>query len=193
MSKRASARFQLPFFSRTPPQAIRGILFDLDGTVESRSRVRLVALVASIPFLRRLPPLRQVCTVEPEKQELFGQLRRAGIRLGIVTNGLPYKRRAIQALNLNTYMDCVVISSKIGARKPDPTIFQQAASRIGLPPAQILFVGDSVRADMQGARQTGMRTMLICDSRRRRQRKQPTADLVGRSILDLRSVLGLAR
>jgi HAD superfamily hydrolase (TIGR01509 family) len=39
----------------------------------------------------------------------------------------------------------VVVSGEVGLMKPDPRIFQLAAERAGLAPAELLFVDDSRR------------------------------------------------
>jgi FMN phosphatase YigB (HAD superfamily) len=56
---------------------------------------------------------------------------------------------------------CHVISScDCGAAKPDPAIFQEAASRTGLAPGEILHVGDSWELDVEGALRAGFGAML---------------------------------
>jgi 4-nitrophenyl phosphatase len=44
--------------------------------------------------------------------------------------------------------------------KPQPPLFRIALGRLGLAPAQVAMVGDSVESDIAGGRSVGMRTVL---------------------------------
>jgi putative hydrolase of the HAD superfamily len=50
----------------------------------------------------------------------------------------------------------VIISSEVGADKPDPLIFQLALQRFGVAPAQALHVGDHPELDWRAAEQAGL-------------------------------------
>src|SRR5438046_2361269 len=45
----------------------------------------------------------------------------------------------------------------VGAAKPDPRVFRPALEVLGVDPADALYVGDMVWADVVGARAAGMR------------------------------------
>jgi putative hydrolase of the HAD superfamily len=49
------------------------------------------------------------------------------------------------------------VSADVGARKPDPEIFRAALDRLGVPAADVWFVGDSWERDVRGAAAAGMR------------------------------------
>src|SRR5690606_5111419 len=48
-----------------------------------------------------------------------------------------------------------------GSAKPDPAIFLAACERLGLPPGEVLHVGDHPDADVAGAARAGMRSCWI--------------------------------
>jgi len=50
-------------------------------------------------------------------------------------------------------------SGVLGVAKPDPAIFAWALARLGLPAADVVHVGDSRRADVDGARAAGLRAV----------------------------------
>ncbi|HJX61743.1 MAG TPA: HAD family hydrolase [Dehalococcoidia bacterium] len=52
--------------------------------------------------------------------------------------------------------EAVVTSEMAGAIKPDPRIFHHLAEVLGLPPEQILYVGDWPMPDIVGARRAGV-------------------------------------
>src|SRR5207249_1694557 len=62
---------------------------------------------------------------------------------------------------LSSRFGAIVLSCDTGILKPDPRAFHAAASALGLPPGQILMVGDNFRDDVLGAREAGMSSILI--------------------------------
>ena len=57
--------------------------------------------------------------------------------------------------------DVVVVSGAVNKRKPSPEIFQKALEKLGVDASEAVFVGDTVDADIQGAKNLGMRTIFI--------------------------------
>lgn len=91
------------------------------------------------------------------------QLRAAGWRVGILTNGAGDIQRAkIKAAGLGDVVDAIAISEEIGARKPDPKAFQSALALCGTDhPAGAWMVGDNPEGDIGGAHGAGLRTIWI--------------------------------
>ena len=50
----------------------------------------------------------------------------------------------------------VMSTADYGLRKPDPLVFLTAVGRLGLPPASVWYIGDSLEMDVAGARAAGM-------------------------------------
>jgi len=97
-------------------------------------------------------------TLDSETETLLDALASAGIPFGIITNGPPQQHLKIDQLGLRSRTHCLFISAEFGCNKPDPAIFQAAASCLGLLCEQILFVGDNPEADICGAHAVGMTT-----------------------------------
>jgi putative hydrolase of the HAD superfamily len=94
--------------------------------------------------------------LEPMLQTLQAQNR----KLGIITNGpSPFQEKKIQAMGIAHYFSVVLVSTAEGVAKPDPEIFWRAADKLGVKPAETVFVGDNPQADMKGAQVAGMRTI----------------------------------
>jgi putative hydrolase of the HAD superfamily len=97
----------------------------------------------------------------PEVIDLAVRARAAGVRTAILSNSLgtgdhdPYAE-----YDLDKLFDAVVISDRVGLRKPGPEIYQLTASKIGLPPRMCLFVDDTER-NLPTARDLGMGTLLF--------------------------------
>ena len=58
------------------------------------------------------------------------------------------------------YMDCVVLSSVTGLRKPSAEIFRVAERIMGLGPEEFAYVGDTLSRDVRGVRNAGWRCMI---------------------------------
>jgi len=98
--------------------------------------------------------------LRPGIAEIWQTLRERGLRIGICSNlALPYGAPLLSALPDTP--DAVILSYEVGLVKPDPAIFRLACDRLGLQPAEILFVGDTPSADIDGPQVIGMPAMLI--------------------------------
>ncbi len=62
---------------------------------------------------------------------------------------------------LGGHLSFVMVSAEYAVRKPNPLLFETAAARIGVEPVDIWFIGDSLIADVSGARVTGMTAVWL--------------------------------
>lgn len=87
-------------------------------------------------------------------------------RLGVVTNGHPtVQRQKISALDLGDFLQTVVYAGHDTPTKPDPAPFELACEQLRVEPAQALMVGDSLRADVAGAHNAGLRSAWLAKDR----------------------------
>jgi putative hydrolase of the HAD superfamily len=96
--------------------------------------------------------------IEPVEQtvELVSVLRRSGYGVHLGTNQDRYRAAHMRdVLGYGALFDVSCYSWELGARKPQPAFFAEAARRIGTPPAGILFIDDSAR-NIAGAREAGL-------------------------------------
>jgi HAD superfamily hydrolase (TIGR01509 family) len=88
------------------------------------------------------------------------RLRRAGLRLGALSDtGFDF-RPALAAAGLAEHLDAVVLSCEHGRCKPDPSLFATACAELGCGPAETLMVGDNPLTD-GGAVRAGLATLLL--------------------------------
>jgi putative hydrolase of the HAD superfamily len=103
---------------------------------------------------------------EPLIVEAVAMARRAGIRVGVITNSWgtdPYDPYG--AYQLDQEFDAVVISSQVGLRKPEPAIYRRAADELAVPLGRIVFV-DDIAANLQPAHELGMAVIHHVDPAR---------------------------
>ncbi|GAA1527276.1 HAD family phosphatase [Kribbella lupini] len=89
---------------------------------------------------------------EPRMTALVRRAKGHGIKTALLSNswGNTYPRDTWEGM-----FDDLVISGEVGLRKPEPEIYLLAAERIGLPPAECVFV-DDLELNVEAARALGM-------------------------------------
>ncbi len=105
---------------------------------------------------------------EPEAWHVFedvlpalNALAALDLRLAVVSNWDDRLGPLLERLGLSKYFEAIVISCDVGFTKPSPVIFEHTAKKLGVPPEEILHVGDSREADWTGARAAGCAALLI--------------------------------
>ncbi|MBI2204872.1 MAG: HAD family hydrolase [Candidatus Rokubacteria bacterium] len=84
-------------------------------------------------------------------------------RLAVVSN-FDYTPTALGILEAGGVVDLfatIVVSDEVGWRKPRREIFDVALERLGVAPADAVFVGDRADIDVLGAQRVGMRVAWI--------------------------------
>jgi len=97
---------------------------------------------------------------EPRMVEAVRAAHEAGVRTGLVSNSWStdhYDRALLAEL-----FDDVVISAEVHLHKPQPEIFRLACERLGVEPAEAVFV-DDLRENIAGAEAVGMLGLLHRD------------------------------
>ena len=70
-------------------------------------------------------------------------LRRAGYRMGLLTNNvLEWEPRWRAMVPTDELFDVVVDSARVGMRKPDPAIYALTTERLGVPGEEVVFLDD---------------------------------------------------
>ncbi len=88
-------------------------------------------------------------------------LRARGKQLGIISNFSANCEPLLRELNLASYFDFFIVSGILGIEKPDPRIFHAAVAAAAKPIEELVYIGDSVHHDIQGARAAGMAAILV--------------------------------
>lgn len=99
--------------------------------------------------------------VRPEMVALVEDLRRNGVKVGMLTNNAKEARSwwSSGVLPLDSFA-AIVDSSEVGLRKPDPAIFVLAAERIGCRPEHLLYFDDT-EENIAGAATSGLAARLF--------------------------------
>ena len=84
-------------------------------------------------------------------------------KLGLVSNfAIPECAwRLLDKFGLNEFFDVVLVSGAINKRKPGSEIFERALKALGVNSSEAIFVGDMLGLDVKGAKNVGMKAVLI--------------------------------
>ena len=90
-------------------------------------------------------------------------LRDAGFKLAIVSNWDTPLDPLTERLGIAHYFDIIVAShdARVLSAKPDPHIFNYTLAKVGVSAGETVHVGDTYEADIVGARDVGIRPILI--------------------------------
>jgi putative hydrolase of the HAD superfamily len=102
------------------------------------------------------------CGADPEAAEVIDGLKRAGLLVAVISNTEDGRAHdSLEAAGLAARFDVIIDSHLVGCKKPDPAIFRLALARLGVGPAEAVFVGDSYAHDALAARAAGLGAVLL--------------------------------
>lgn len=96
--------------------------------------------------------------------EVIERLRALNLKVSIVSNASAASIEVLRRLDLRDRVTSDIwLSCQSGFLKPDPRAFTTVANQWGMPPVDVLIVGDKIATDMLGARLCGMKAILLND------------------------------
>ena len=102
--------------------------------------------------------LQLYADVEP----MLSKLKAKGLKLAIVSNGFKQDLEYVLGkLDLKKWFDVVVCIDSCDCAKPEEEIFLYALKKLKTKPSETIFVGDSIVFDYEGARNVGIKSLLI--------------------------------
>lgn len=149
-----AGRVQQPPTTEYVATALRKL--NLEPPAEALARFTDELLETSVYTARVVPP-------EPGMSEALAGLKTLGVRLGCVSNafmGAATLSRIMDERGLGEHLELTVSSCEFGWRKPHPSIYLEAAKMMDAAPAETVFVGDRLDADVAGPAALGMLTVL---------------------------------
>ena len=160
-SKTGLALITPPTFSSTASGSPIGV-----GCAAPSPRLSGVAddqLDAAVPLIEQLIASAPWVPVDGAV-DLLWSLGGAGYQLAVVSNAFGTVERQLHELRVCSVagdgmprVGVVIDSRVVGVEKPDARIFQLALDALGVEAARAVYVGDTVKFDVQGAEGAGLR------------------------------------
>jgi putative hydrolase of the HAD superfamily len=119
---------------------------------EIRERIDRLIYRGWEPFFLKIKPF-------PHVREFFEEMKSAGMKLGLLSDFPPATK--LEYMGLSGVWDTVLCTESIGALKPAARPFEELANSLGCAPGEILYVGNSSRYDVEGAKRAGMKAALL--------------------------------
>jgi putative hydrolase of the HAD superfamily len=125
----------------------------------------------SIPRLKVTPDqidgIARSLVFDPEKSTFFPDALEviprlaARYKLAVVSDAWPSLDDVFVHAGMRGHFSAFILSSQVGARKPDTRMFNAALDALGVTAGEALFV-DDIKKNCDGARALGLRTALLC-------------------------------
>ncbi len=94
--------------------------------------------------------------------EFLEYLKKSGIKIAIASDLLvDIQFKKLLKLGLENHVDFVITSEEAGQDKPAKFIFVLALEKLGLKKDEIVFIGDDLKKDIQGAKDMELKYILV--------------------------------
>lgn len=118
---------------------------------------------AAMEFADRYTELQdRMIQVLPGSREALDTMKKKGIRLAVITNGIAKKQREkLERFHLTEYFEEIFIDTEIGYSKPDARIFEYALNKMQLTASDVWMIGDNIRWDVAGPQAIGIFSVWV--------------------------------
>lgn len=130
----------------------------LDEGIDVNGARHLSALAAYLDFWA------PHTVADPDARPTLSALRTAGVRVGVLSNTMwprAHHEEVFARDDLDQLIDAAVYTSELPVAKPHVDSFALILDRLGVRPAEAVFVGDRLWDDIDGAQQAGLRAIWV--------------------------------
>jgi putative hydrolase of the HAD superfamily len=148
---------------------------------EAASLIERIVYDGMKPFFERATPFK-------DAHDTIAAFKIAGLKIALLSDFPPEQKGSVWGIL--PLCDAALGSEQTGALKPSRVPFAALVSALGVPGADILYVGNSVRYDVRGARQAGLKTAYLMPFWRRILSKPlKEADISFKTYRQLREIV----
>jgi len=117
---------------------------------------------------QKLIPVKKIIEITIENQiipkehiKIVKELKK-DYKVGILSNNVQeWVNPVLKNYKIENLFNALIISSKVGARKPDAIIYYEALKKFSLKPDEAVFIADEVAEDLVPATGLGMKTVWL--------------------------------
>ena len=121
----------------------------------------LLYLLGVIPSANLLSDIFNSCTYLPwEKFNDTDALKNINIPIGIISNFNSTLKEKLNSFFGPIFTD-IFVSEELGVAKPKLEFYEIACEKSGVKPENILYIGDSIKLDLEPAIKVGMNALII--------------------------------
>lgn len=148
----ADATFEEPHFNVRIAATLQALGYKYDVSSPIVAEATSEFYIEFMKFVRIDPD------TPPTLQKLYKKYH-----LGIVSNfAIPEcVLSLLHQSSIEHFFDVIIISGAVNKRKPHQDIFKRALDMMNVKPEETVFVGDTIDADIEGAKAAGMKAVYI--------------------------------
>ncbi len=127
---------------------------ELEAVIQKVTQKRIpVNRIIEITIKTQLIPKEHIDTVR-ELKKLY--------KVAILSNNVQeWVDQGLKNNNIESLFDAVIVSSSVGARKPDALIYFEALKSLSVKPEESVFVADELAEDLVSATGLGIKTIWL--------------------------------
>ncbi|MDH3201729.1 MAG: HAD family phosphatase [Myxococcales bacterium] len=146
-------------------------LSTFDG-LPTRRKLEMLSMEKKLPrglhtFINELKQQYTVEQVHMNCKPVFvheytlSKLKAAGYKLGLASNSIkPTVTLMMEKSNLSTYLDVMLSNQDVSKPKPDPDMYLQAATKLGIDPKACLVLEDNING-IRSAEAAGCNVLVV--------------------------------
>jgi putative hydrolase of the HAD superfamily len=148
---------------------------------EAKDKIETICYEGLKPYFVKIKPYAQV-------YETVCAFKAAGLKIAILSDFPPEQKGRIWGIR--SLCDVCLGSEEVGALKPSKYAFGTLAQKLNLKPEEILYVGNSIKYDVRGAKGAGMKSAYLMNlTHRIFNRPCPEADISFKTYRQLRNIV----
>jgi len=142
---------------------------------EMESQIKKL-LGKDIPLIKIIDIIISSHIIPQENIDIVKELKK-DYKVGLLSNNVKeWIEKALDNHKISGLFDGVIVSSEVGARKPDARIYLAALKKFSVKPEETVFVADEIGEDLVGAKGCGLKTVWL-DSGVENQWKQSEREI----------------
>lgn len=181
-----SALHKIPFLAdfRAEQARLMATSIGCGCSVEkAAARLERIAYAGLVPYFDKVPLCDGV-------RDVFSALHNAGVKIALLSDFPPEQKGNLWGLK--EYVDVALGTESIGALKPSSVPFKVMAQMLDVQAEKILYVGNSAKYDVKGAKNSGMKTAYFVSKLHKLLLGHiKEADITFSNYYELRTRLGL--
>ena len=99
--------------------------------------------------------------------EILNTIFNMGYTVALISNTMSQTLipERLEKLNIKRFFSSIVLSSKVGIRKPRKDIFEIALKETGLTASNCIYIGDTLSRDIEGSKNAGFAKSVLLPSK----------------------------
>jgi putative hydrolase of the HAD superfamily len=127
--------------------------------ISFKNQIKYIAGAVMAYHQEKIDSIRLYDDVKP----CLNKLKMKGLKSAIITDSpLPIKQyEKILRLNIDNFIDLVIISDEIGIRKPNPKLFSYCLNKFKVKGFETIYIGDNLNNDIVPAKINKIHSIYI--------------------------------